>query len=131
MKKGKVKRAKLFTWCYLVLVLIASYFMYKYFDKLPNTGGIYIFVDLAFTFICSLMLFYFGCFFIWFNITTYKIKLNAKRFAYHYNRCITAFENMDYEKVYDTYIKRFKNDQDHKYLTEKLIFAYNIIRNNK
>jgi hypothetical protein len=131
MKKGKVKKAKLFTWCYLVLVLIASYFIFKYFNSLA-----YHIVEthsfaIAMTLISDFFLCIFGISIIWLKVNTYKIKLNTKRFAYHYDRCITAFENMDYEKVYDTYIKRFKNDKQHKYLTEKLIFAYNIIRNNK
>lgn len=131
MKKGKVKKAKLFTWCYIVLVLIISNFTYRYFGSLmPAPEQTHMFAA-SMTLVSDVFLFMFGIPVIWLKISTYKVKLDAKRFAYHYDRCITAFENMDYEKVYDTYIKRFKNDKQHKYLTEKLLFAYNIIRNRK
>ena len=79
----------------------------------------------------TIILWFVGVFIIWLKPSTYKLKLNARRFAYHYDRCIKAFEDKDYDKVYDTYTKRFKNNEGNKYLTEKLIFAYNIVKNTK
>lgn len=135
MKKGKVKKAKLLTYLMSLLVLVSSYFIYQYFNDIVTPTGSetemvlrmhYVFVY-AMTICTTLMIWTFGNFIIWIGPTTYKMKNNAKRFAYHHDRIMKAFSDKDYDKVKNTYDNRFKNDTEHEHFANKIKFAYEVV----
>jgi len=130
MKKGNVYLARKLTWVISVITLISIPFFWDTNVKLINgepLEGIYLIMVIMFTFMYTFMLFVVLCAIIWLSISNRKAKITAKRYAYHYDRTIKAFEDKDYEKVIYIYRNRFKNDEDHKNQTEKFLFAYNVI----
>lgn len=131
---SKVKRAKWLTLIAVIISLISIKFMWNLNKDITQNPedlkGFYLFVAIFLTFMMSFMIFVALHTIIWLRVQTYRIKLNLKRYAYHYNRTIKAFEDNDYDKVIYIYRNRFENDEEHKNQTEKFLFAYNVINNN-